>query len=178
MPMPGPSSATPRFFAAASAATPCVALLRHAPVSAAASAATPSVARHAHAGTLLRHAPVFAEASAATPSEANAGTPRPADAGVQPRAMYGLAPTVNPAFEHRNPVASMYEASARERWAPGRHWVSSRNADYGKASRAGSAAGIDSRRSDLGSMFMSSGWDVGAPVAGTRWGQAFMAGSR
>jgi hypothetical protein len=33
--------------------------------------------------------------------------------------MYGLAPFVNPAFEHRNPVAAMYQAWTREQVGSG-----------------------------------------------------------
>ncbi|KRP69041.1 hypothetical protein TX23_24240, partial [Pseudomonas paralactis] len=67
--------------------------------------------------------------------------------------MYGLAPTVNPLFKHWYPVASMYQAYSRKlQTASGQHWISSRSAHYKKASRAGRSAGINSRRSDQGSM--------------------------
>jgi len=72
--------------------------------------------------------------------------------------MYGLTSTVYPLFEHCYPVASMYQAYSRKPpSASGQHWVSSRHANYNQASRAGRSVGINPRRSDLGSMFVSKG---------------------
>ena len=53
------------------------------------------------------------------------------------------------------PVASMYQACSRKRWASGQHRISSRHANYREASRASRSSGINSRRSDLGSMFLA-----------------------
>ncbi|MNE04616.1 hypothetical protein D3C80_971530 [compost metagenome] len=83
--------------------------------------------------------------------------------------MYGLAPTVYLLFKHCYPVASMYKAYSRKpSLASGQHWLSSRYADYIQASKAGRSAGINPRRSDLGSMFSSRGWSALAP----RWQNA------
>ena len=71
-----------------------------------------------------------------------------------------------PAFEHGYPVASMYKAYSRKPIpASGQHWFSSWHANYIQASRASRSAGINPRRSDLGSMFSSKGWSGLTP----RW---------
>jgi len=50
--------------------------------------------------------------------------------------MYGLAPTVNPLLEQRNPAASMYQAYSRRLFtASGQHCMSSRHADYVQVSK-------------------------------------------
>src|SRR5690606_23355337 len=92
--------------------------------------------------------------------------------------MYGLARCCQPCLEHGYPVASMYQACSRKpRWASGQHRISSRYADYRKASRARRSLGIDPRRSELESMLLSRGWSASAP----RWqysvNQLFMVAS-
>jgi hypothetical protein len=78
--------------------------------------------------------------------------------------MYGLASTVYPLF---NTATRLHLCIRPIRGSPslasGQHWLSSRYADYVQASKAGKGAGIDPRRSDLGSMFSSRGWSALRP---------------
>ena len=84
----------------------------------------------------------------------------------KPAPMYGLAPTVKPAFQHCYPAASMYQAYSRKlSSASGQHCVSLRYAYYIQTSKASRSQGINPQRSYLGSMFSSRGWSDFAP----RW---------
>ncbi|MCY1356235.1 hypothetical protein D9M69_426800 [compost metagenome] len=88
---------------------------------------------------------------------------------AQPHPMYGLAFHCQPAFEQRNPVASMYQASAREPpRCSGPTLSELAQCQLRRGLGASRMAGIIARRSDLGSMFSAAVEAPSAPVAGTR----------